>query len=113
MAFAPALLTASESVNYTRGISDRGLLSFSKRADRGAYFSIAKLSRLTRSALERRGTASPRPTKPETIETMKVWEPCWCGSSTTEQRGSMKVRVANRTNRVRAESPLLAAANRN
>lgn len=65
------------------------------------------------TALERRGTASPRPTKPETIETMKVWEPCWCGSSTTEQRGSMKVRVANRANRVWAESPLLAAANRN
>lgn len=113
MAFAPALLTASESVNYTPRY---------QRPRPPVFFQTSRSWRLLLSryaleayatALERRATASPRPTKPETIETMKVWEPCRCGPSTTEQRGSVKVRVANRTNSVKAESPLLAAANRN
>lgn len=76
MAFAPALLTASESVNYTPRY---------QRPRPPVFFQTSRSWRLLLSryaleayatALERRATASPRPTKPETIETMKVWEPC-------------------------------------
>jgi predicted nucleic acid-binding protein len=37
---------------------------------------------------------------------MKTWQPCWCGSSTAKQRGSVAIRTATRMSRVMAESQM-------
>src|SRR5713226_6631068 len=48
------------------------------------------------SGFRRLKRASSSPITPRNTAIMKVWQPCWCGSSTTRQRGSETIRVPSR-----------------